>query len=201
MNPIDSQTIEALAAKYPDHFCRKFCDWRYYLAQGRGVARELGLHDGPKQRILDLGCGFGYFVYAACELGHDAEGLELDTPMHREAIAAVGVRCTYHQIRADNRLPAHLTGYDLVTCYGVTLHRDDMSAWGWTEREVHARDVLDRLVAGGRWVTMYNWGHHNEPYLDPEGWERVVGHEATVHVRANVVTIVKRGAKSVERGG
>ena len=156
------------------------------------TAKELGLHKGEPKRILDIGCGFGYFVAECLHRGHDAAGLDLPDDMIREANRILDVPFTGHEITLDTIMPNALADYDLITCYGLTLHLPDMSPWGWAEREQHARDILARLRPGGKWITMYNRGWHNQPYLCQDGWEKIIGDIAEVHAADNVITITKR---------
>ena len=45
--------------------------WRINLRR----VRDLGLDLGGRKRVLDIGCGTGYFLYICRFLGHDALGI------------------------------------------------------------------------------------------------------------------------------
>ena len=56
--------------------------WNQSAAGARAGARY-----APRSRILDLGCGTGYFLYINKLLGHEVLGIDLDElPMFREMI-------------------------------------------------------------------------------------------------------------------
>src|ERR1041384_3243348 len=68
-------------------------EWPKYLEIERWMeinlkrVRDLGLDLGGRKRVLDIGCGTGYFLYICQYLGHDALGMDLDeTPGFTEMI-------------------------------------------------------------------------------------------------------------------
>ena len=74
-------------------------DWRKYLDLDRWIGinirriRDIELDFARRKRILDLGCGAGYFLYIAQLLGHTGFGLDLDRiPMFAEITSLLGVR-------------------------------------------------------------------------------------------------------------
>ncbi len=59
-----------------------------------------------KKRILDLGCGAGYFAYIAQLLGHEVVGLDLDDlPMFGESTRMLGVRRVIWRVQPFAPLP------------------------------------------------------------------------------------------------
>src|SRR5438094_10224387 len=74
-------------------------DWPKYLDLDRWIdinirrIREIELDLSRTKRILDLGCGAGYFAYIAQLLGHDVLGLDIDdVAMFAQITQLVGVR-------------------------------------------------------------------------------------------------------------
>ena len=68
--------------------------------------RDLGLDYAPPSRILDIGCGTGYFLYISKLLGHDVLGLDVDDfPMFRELTELLRVQRTIGRIEAFQPLP------------------------------------------------------------------------------------------------
>jgi Ribosomal protein L11 methylase len=69
--------------------------------------RQLELDVARPKRILDLGCGAGYFLYIAQLLGHSGVGLDIDRlAMFREITRLLGVRRVVQQIEAFRPLPS-----------------------------------------------------------------------------------------------
>ncbi|MBN1343408.1 MAG: class I SAM-dependent methyltransferase [Phycisphaerae bacterium] len=89
--------------------------------------------DGRARRVLDYGCGPGYFLAECREAGFEPTGIEFSRIAARYAEERLGVRVLVDPDSALGELPdAH---YDLVT------------AWAVIEHTRRPRDVLGRLVA------------------------------------------------------
>ena len=99
---------------------------------GRHALRETTIGDGPG-RLLDVGCGFGHFVWWALEHGWDAWGTDSD-PWAIEASVAPG------RTAQD---PGELEGsFDVITLWDVLEH---------TTRPIDlAASLRPRLHASGR---------------------------------------------------
>ncbi len=87
-------------------------DWPKYLDLERWIGvnirriRQLELDLSRPRRILDLGCGAGYFLYIAQLLGHSGLGLDMDRlAMFREITRLLGVRRVFQRIQAFRPLP------------------------------------------------------------------------------------------------
>src|SRR5260370_12591938 len=97
-------------------------DWTKYLALERWIdinirrIREIELDLLRPKRILDLGCGAGYFLHIAQLLGHRGLGLDVDyLPMFAEITSLLGVRRVISCIEAFTPLPDLGGKFDLVT--------------------------------------------------------------------------------------
>jgi protein-L-isoaspartate O-methyltransferase len=73
-------------------------EWPKYLEIERWMeinlkrVRDLGLDLGGRKRVLDIGCGTGYFLYICQYLGHDVLGMDLDEePGFTEMVDLLGV--------------------------------------------------------------------------------------------------------------
>ena len=100
-------------------------DWPKYLNLDRWIGvnirriRQLELDVARPKRILDLGCGAGYFLYIAQLLGHSGVGLDMDRlPMFREITRLLGVRRIVQQIKAFRPLPNFGQKFDVITLGG-----------------------------------------------------------------------------------
>jgi len=106
----------------------------------------------PRLRILDLGCGTGYFLHVAKCLGHDVLGLDLDVePVFTETLALLGIPRVVHAIQADQPLPPLGAQFDLITGHMTCFNRlPDGSHWGAKEWEFLLKDAESRLTSTGR---------------------------------------------------
>src|SRR5256714_15133131 len=59
--------------------------------------RDLELDLGGRKRVLDIGCGTGYFLYICQYLGHEVLGMDLDEERgFAEMVDLLGVRSEGH---------------------------------------------------------------------------------------------------------
>ena len=119
----------------------KYFDCSHYLTLNLDRALALGLDRSPRLRVLDLGSGFGYFLYACRFLGHHPVGVYYEdgnypfaVRCYSRSIATLQLERVLHRITTDP-LPAEIGGaFDLVTAYQVCFddHESD-SRWGAEE--------------------------------------------------------------------
>ncbi len=138
-------------------------DWRKYLDLDRWIAinirriRDIELDLARRKRILDLGCGAGYFLYIAQSLGHTGLGLDLDrVQMFAEITRLLGVRRVIQQIRAFHPLPDFGGKFDLITAFMICFnnHRQP-NLWGVAEWNFFLDDLAKHLAPRGRvWLEL-----------------------------------------------
>jgi SAM-dependent methyltransferase len=138
-------------------------DWRKYLDLDRWVSinirriRDIELDFARRKRILDLGCGAGYFLYIAQLLGHTGFGLDLDRiPMFAETTSLLGVRRVIQRIRAFHPLPDLGGKFDLITAFMICFnsHRRP-NLWGVAEWNFFLDDIAKHLAPRGRvWLEL-----------------------------------------------
>src|SRR5438132_824835 len=79
---IDSEKFERIyrrhAVKDPGDAWPKYLDLKTWMEINLRRVRDLGLDLGGRKRVLDIGCGTGYFLYICQYLGHHVLGLDLD---------------------------------------------------------------------------------------------------------------------------
>src|SRR5678810_1002116 len=64
-----------------------------WLRLNRERVQDLKLHRSEPKRVLDLGCGGGFFLFIARNLGHSVQGLDIDrVPLFGELLDLFGVR-------------------------------------------------------------------------------------------------------------
>jgi SAM-dependent methyltransferase len=117
---------EALRKKYPRELkeVHRFGDSQFWIKRNVERVQDLSLDRGPRRRILDLGCGPGYFLYVAQQLGHSGIGLDLDQQaIFRDTLCLLNVRRIIHRIDPQQPLPVAEKKFDLITSYLTCFHR------------------------------------------------------------------------------
>jgi SAM-dependent methyltransferase len=158
---IDSVAFEQIRQRYAVN--RPTDDWRKYLNLDRWIAinirriRNIELDLARRKRILDLGCGAGYFLHIAQLLGHTGLGLDLDrVPMFAEITRLLGVHRVIRRIRAFHPLPDLGGKFDLITAFMICFnnHRHP-NLWGVAEWSFFLDDIAKHLAPRGRvWLEL-----------------------------------------------
>lgn len=147
---IDAKRFQAIVSKWGlthtgDERRQKYFDLPIWFQANLRRAKQAGLVDSPPKRVLDLGCGCGYFLYVCKLLGHEAIGI--DRP-ERDSLFVdmrelLGVGYVPHHIRVGEPLP--VTGaFDVVAAHMVTFngHRSENvwgpKEWAWLLNQVPA---------------------------------------------------------------
>ena len=138
-------------------------DWPKYLNLDRWIGvnirriRQLELDLARPKRILDLGCGAGYFLYIAQLLGHSGVGLDIDRlPMFREITRLLGVHRVVQRIQAFRPLPNFGQKFDVITAFMICFNNHKMPGlWGVPEWEFFLNDLAKHLKPRGRvWLEL-----------------------------------------------
>jgi len=138
-------------------------DWPKYLDLDRWIGvnirriRQLELDLARPKRILDLGCGAGYFLYIAQLLGHSGVGLDMDRlPMFREITRLLGVRRVVQRIQAFRALPNFGQRFDVITAFMICFNNHKMPGlWGVREWEFFLADLGKYLRPRGQiWLEL-----------------------------------------------
>jgi len=172
--PLDKErVIETIDPRAFDQIRRRYAvadpgaDWPKYLDLDRWIQinirriRELELDLSRPKRILDLGCGAGYFLYIAQLLGHTGLGLDMDRlPMFREMTRLLGVRRVVQRIQPFRPLPDFGQKFDLVTAFMICFNNHKMPGlWKSPEWEFFLNDLSKHVTPRGR-----VWLELNEEY-------------------------------------
>lgn len=148
---IDLKALEALRAKFGDHHCRKYQDrFEHSLIRNAERVFKLGLDKSKSLRILDLGCGFGYFMYGAKQFGHRPLGLDVPDPYLGEVTKVLGLEKVVHRIEPLQPLPELPGGpFNLVTAFATMFDMAGFEGqWGLKEWKYFLKD-LKRFMAPG----------------------------------------------------
>jgi SAM-dependent methyltransferase len=107
----------------------------YWIGINVERAQDLWLDRARPLRILDLGCGAGYFLYVCGFFGHEAVGLDTDEePLFRGTTELLNVDRVISRIHPRVSLPDLGEKFDLVTAHRVCFHRITRAENGeWNE--------------------------------------------------------------------
>jgi SAM-dependent methyltransferase len=170
---IDPASLEQIRQRYA--VADPGADWPKYLDLDRWIGvnirriRQLELDLVRPKRILDLGCGAGYFLYIAQLLGHSGVGLDMDRlPMFREITHLLGVRRVVQQIQAFRPLPSFGQKFDVITAFMICFNNHKMPGlWGVPEWEFFLDDLAKHLKSRGRvWLELNE--EYDETFYTPQ---------------------------------
>jgi SAM-dependent methyltransferase len=158
--------------------------------------QDLKLHRVPPQRILDLGCGGGFFLFILKRFKHSVLGLDIDeSSLFRELIDVFGVPRTIFRIEAFQKLPKFDHQFDWITAFSIGFDRDRMkiSRWGLREWDFLLHDLQSRLAPGGNIYLTVNPLPDGRTYLTHELREFFLSRGARIE-RERI--FFRRGVKS-----
>jgi SAM-dependent methyltransferase len=115
-------------------------------------AIRLGLAESQPMRILDLGCGTGYFLAVARQLGHEVMGLDLaDSAVFNDVMTLLKIPRIEHAITPFTPMPEFGVKFDLITAHLVRFNWTDRGqGWTYDVWRYFLDDCRSRLAAGGR---------------------------------------------------
>ncbi len=136
----------------------KYVDWEKCLRDASHTALRLKLHLGPPLRILDIGCGPGYFAWVCSHYGHHVTGLDFPGPYFARFRALLDVECVEKPVCKWATLPVDETGFDWIVAVDTQFHRDEFvygegkKTFDWREPEwaFFIDDCLSRLKNDGK---------------------------------------------------
>jgi SAM-dependent methyltransferase len=139
-------------------------DAAYWIGINVERAQDLWLDRAPPLRILDLGCGAGYFLYVCRFFGHEAVGLDTDEePLFRGTTELLNVDRVISRIHPRFSLPDLGEKFDLVTAHRVCFHRitraenGEWNEWTPVDWNFFINDIRTRfLKPDGRLLLDFN---------------------------------------------
>ena len=133
--------------------CAKYADVDHWLRVNRERVQDLKLHRSSQQKVLDLGCGGGFFLFILQRLGHSVLGLDTDeSPLFRELLQAFEVRRFVWSIKPFEPLPALGQKFDWITAFSIGFNRylPGRRRWGPSEWNFLLKDLQQQLAPGGK---------------------------------------------------
>ncbi len=152
---IDGDRFEAIRQRHavadPGEGWPKYLDLSKWMNENLRRVRDLELDFGRRKRILDIGCGTGYFLYICNWLGHDAVGLDIDeVPMYREMTQLLGLDRIVWRVNPFQRLPRLEKKFDLITAFMICFNgHKSPGLWGAEEWDFFLDDLETHLRPGG----------------------------------------------------
>jgi len=147
---VDQKRLREIQQRYHGS---KYADVDHWLRVNRERVQDLKLHRAPPQRVLDLGCGGGFFLFILKRLGHSVLGLDIDeSPLFRELLNVFAVPQIAFRIEPFESLPNFQQQFDWITAFsiGFDRYREKNSRWGVKEWDFLLRDLQLRLAPGGK---------------------------------------------------
>ena len=152
---------------------KKYLRSSLYLRANIRRALLLGLDGSEKLKVLDVGCGAGYFLFVCRHLGHEVCGLDRKgNPIYNELISTFGLHRIEHRIQAFEPLPPLGEFFDLITAFAVKFNqRKGRKHWGASEWEFWLKDVHSRLSENGKLFLNLNLAGRNLAHTNPAIFE------------------------------
>lgn len=164
----DQNRLKEIQQRYAGE---KYADVDHWLRVNRERVQDLKLHRVPPQRVLDLGCGGGFFLFILKRFNHSVLGLDIDeSPLFRELINVFAVPRTILRIEPFQPLPKFEHPFDWITAFSIGFDRDRArtSRWGSREWDFLLRDLQSRLAPGGKIYLTLNPLPDGKQYLTAE---------------------------------
>jgi SAM-dependent methyltransferase len=180
LETIDRERMSKLREQFPykstSPRINRFEDADYWVGINVERAQDLWLDRTPPLRILDLGCGAGFFLYMCRLFGHDALGMDTDNePLFRGTLELLNVRRVVSRIEPDVPLPDLGQRFDLVTAHRVCFHRirraPNIEPSEWTPKNwrFFMSDIRTRfLEPEGRLLLDFNPRRDGSSFFTPE---------------------------------
>jgi SAM-dependent methyltransferase len=152
---LDRTEVVKLRERYPSgpNFPKinRFADVPYWIKINVERAQDLWLDHTPSRRILDLGCGAGYFLYVCKHFGHEVLGLDLDDqPLFRDTLVLLKVPRVISRIDPNVPLPDLGRKFDLVAAHRICFQRIEGAAsgkeWGPMHWKFFIEDIRSRFL-------------------------------------------------------
>jgi len=177
---IDREKLAALPERYPPRAgARKinaYEDAVYWVGVNVRRVQDLWLDRSAPLRILDLGCGPGYFLYVCQFFGHQGLGLDTDeNPLFGGITEFFGVRRVISRINPQTPLPELEEKFDLITGHRVCFHRlgrgpdGEWKEWTPVDWKFFIHDIRTRfLKPNGRLFLEFNPRPDGSFFFTPE---------------------------------
>jgi SAM-dependent methyltransferase len=135
----------------PQDAPEKYLELHRWMVTNIRRVRALELDFGFRKRVLDIGCGAGYFLFICKWLGHDVLGLDIDeSPMFADITKLLGIPRVIWRIERNVPLPDLGAPFDVISAHMICFndHKTD-HIWGPPEWEFFLEDLRRHLRPRG----------------------------------------------------
>jgi SAM-dependent methyltransferase len=152
---IDEERLRQIHQRYaslPTGYA-KYANIEPWLRLNRERVQDLKLHRSAPKRVLDLGCGGGFFLFILKSRGHSVLGLDVaQVSLFTELLELFDVPRVVWRINAFEPLPDLGQKFDWITAFSVNfnLYHPSRRRWGAAEWDFFLRDLQQRLAPGGK---------------------------------------------------
>ena len=152
---IDQERLREIQQRYAGSTAKyaKYANVDPWLRLNRERVQDLKLHRSAPKRVLDLGCGGGFFLFILKKLGHSVLGLDIDqAPLFAELLDVFGVPRVVWRINAFEPLPDLGQKFDWITAFSINfnLHYPGERLWGPAEWDFFLHDLQRHLAPDGK---------------------------------------------------
>jgi SAM-dependent methyltransferase len=165
-NRTDLRRIKRLASEMADILesdptsAAKYVDYGIWIPFNVARIGRLQLHHSRPLRILDIGCGPGYFLTAARGCGHEGFGIDAPTDIlsdvenrvYSELLGAQRIEGCVSPSLIERFVPlrSELYDLDLITAFWICFNRHRQAdEWEVDEWRFFVKDALSHLRPGG----------------------------------------------------
>jgi SAM-dependent methyltransferase len=169
---IDRERAREIQQRYANSTAgyAKYANIEPWLRLNRERVQDLNLHRSPPKRVLDLGCGGGFFLFILKHFGHSVLGLDVErVPLFGELVELFEVPRMVYRITAFEPLPDLGQKFDWITAFSVNfnLYHPSKERWGTSEWDFFLGDLQQRLAPEGKIFFGLN-PQYNGDYYTPE---------------------------------
>ena len=186
---VDPEKFRAIYERYgvedPGDHWPKYLDLQTWMEINLKRVRDLGLDLGGRKRVLDIGCGTGYFLYICQYLGHDVLGMDLDVePGFTEMVELLGVKRVIYRIEAFEPLPDLGRKFDVITAHMICFngHKSD-KLWTSAEWEFFLDDLAEHQLEPGGQICLELNREYDDSLYTPELKEYSEARGAEIHTQ------------------
>src|SRR5881296_2791426 len=169
---IDPERLREIQQRYaslPAGYA-KYANVDPWLRLNRERVQDLKLHRSAPKRVLDLGCGGGFFLFILKNLGHSVLGIDVErVVLFTELLELFAVPRVVCRISAFEPLPDLGQKFDWITAFSVNfnLYHPSKERWGISEWDFFLGDLRDHLAPGGKVFFGLNPAYDGD-YYTPE---------------------------------
>jgi SAM-dependent methyltransferase len=177
---IDGDELKRVRERYPARANARqinaYENAAYWIGVNVRRVQDLWLDRTPPLRILDLGCGPGYFLYISHLFGHSGIGLDTpDEPLFEGLTQLLKIQRVIARIERQVPLPDLGEKFDLITAHRVCFHRierigeHEWKEWNPADWKFFIDDIRSRfLKPNGRLFLELNPRHDGLSAITPE---------------------------------